>query len=127
MARRKNKRNRSYRTRTFPTRRPTPPRVRSVYIPISSGVSRRQAYTPSPLPAKPRSIVIVKGSTHAPSTRKNKIQTFSNQRKVLRILPHKALVCARRNQRKQIMHAMGHAGKGGQRRPTNNQYRKVKC
>lgn len=39
----------------------------------------------------------------------------------------KPTVCSRRSERKEIMHALGHAGKGGQRKPTNDKYRNIKC
>jgi hypothetical protein len=38
----------------------------------------------------------------------------------------RAEICARRKQRKEIMHALKHAGRGGQRKPDNTNA-KVKC
>lgn len=39
----------------------------------------------------------------------------------------KALVCAGRKARKEVMHATKRAGKSGQKRPTNNKNRTIKC
>ena len=42
--------------------------------------------------------------------------------------PHKILICARRQIRKQVMHALNKTGKGkGRKKPTFNQYSKISC
>jgi hypothetical protein len=42
-------------------------------------------------------------------------------------IPQRAIVCARRKQRKEVMHAIKRAGKSGQKRPTRNQFSHIKC
>lgn len=41
--------------------------------------------------------------------------------------PKKVLICVRRNIRKQIMHALGRAGKKGQKKPRRNAYSQISC
>lgn len=41
--------------------------------------------------------------------------------------PESVVVCARRSIRKQVMHALGHAGKGGQKKPVFNELSKISC
>ena len=41
--------------------------------------------------------------------------------------PERVLVCVRRRQRRQVMHAMKKAGKRGQRRPRRSYYSSVSC
>lgn len=41
--------------------------------------------------------------------------------------PHRVLVCVRRTVRKQVMHAMGKAGKRGQKKPRRNAYSEISC
>lgn len=41
--------------------------------------------------------------------------------------PTNVLVCVRRKIRKEVMHALGKAGRGGQRRPKFNFFSKVRC
>ena len=39
----------------------------------------------------------------------------------------KVMICVRRKQRKEVLHAYKKTGKGGQRRPHRNQYSNIKC
>lgn len=41
--------------------------------------------------------------------------------------PNKVLVCVRRNSRKEVLHALGKAGRRGQRKPRRNYLSNVKC
>lgn len=41
--------------------------------------------------------------------------------------PRRVLVCLRRKMRKEIMHAFGHAGKGGQKAPIKNFLSNISC
>jgi len=41
--------------------------------------------------------------------------------------PRHVLVCIRRNQRKQVLHAINKTGKAGQRRPRRNEYSEISC
>lgn len=46
---------------------------------------------------------------------------------VVRTLPRDAVVCAKRNVRKEVIFAMNKAGRGGQRRPRRNENSNVVC
>lgn len=41
--------------------------------------------------------------------------------------PDKVLICARRQIRREVMHAFGKAGRGGQKSPKFNEYSKISC
>lgn len=41
--------------------------------------------------------------------------------------PSRVLICVRRQIRREVMHAMGHAGKVGQRRPRYSEYSSISC
>lgn len=41
--------------------------------------------------------------------------------------PSRVLICVRRKQRKEVLHALGKAGKVGQRRPRRNHYSEIHC
>lgn len=41
--------------------------------------------------------------------------------------PSSTIVCVRRNQRKEVLHAIGKAGKRGQRRPRQNAFSEISC
>lgn len=41
--------------------------------------------------------------------------------------PDQVLVCVRRKQRREVLHALKKAGRGGQRRPRYNLYSKITC
>lgn len=41
--------------------------------------------------------------------------------------PNQVMICVRRKQRKEIMHAKRHAGKGGMRKPKRNIWSDIKC
>lgn len=41
--------------------------------------------------------------------------------------PRRVLVCVRRRIRKQVIHAFGHAGRTGQKRPRRNEYSTINC
>lgn len=41
--------------------------------------------------------------------------------------PERVLICVRRHQRKEVMFATNKAGRGGQRRPTRNNYTNIHC
>lgn len=41
--------------------------------------------------------------------------------------PDEVVICVRRKTRKEVMHALKHAGKAGQRRPRRNRYSDVEC
>lgn len=43
------------------------------------------------------------------------------------VLPRDAVICARRRMREEVMHALGHAGRGGQRKPRFNNRSDVRC
>lgn len=60
----------------------------------------------------------------APSVSPKKVETF--QPTVLTD-DKKIKTCVRRKQRKEVMHALGHAGKGGQKTPVYNSDRNIKC
>lgn len=42
-------------------------------------------------------------------------------------VPKKTLICVRRKQRKQVLHALRKSGKGGQRKPRRNTYSSIRC
>jgi hypothetical protein len=41
--------------------------------------------------------------------------------------PKETLICLRRKQRKEVLHAKRHTGKAGQKRPRRNQYSQTHC
>lgn len=41
--------------------------------------------------------------------------------------PDRVMICVRRKIRREVMHALGHAGKGGQKPPKFNFYSKISC
>lgn len=41
--------------------------------------------------------------------------------------PQKVLVCVRRKIRKEVLHALGHSGKSGQKRPRRSAYSDIHC
>lgn len=41
--------------------------------------------------------------------------------------PKSMLVCVRRQQRREVMHALNKSGRGGQKRPRFNEFSKVRC
>jgi len=125
MARRRQNRSYKKQTRTYP-KRPNR-RLRSItkYTdPNPFFVQSRRTYTPSytHIQKQPRNtyttVTTTQNSTpsYAPLPSRRKTLNYT-----------KALICARRKQRKEILHALKHTGKAGQKRPHRNQHSQTKC
>ncbi len=58
----------------------------------------------------------------------NKFRGISQTKAIVAFkAPQKVLICARRQIRKEVLHAYNKAGKTGQRRPRRNEYSNVSC
>lgn len=89
-------------------------------------VESRRFYSPTYISASPRSQSKARISTA--STSLPAIQRATTQRiQPSSFIPKKVLVCVRRKLRKEVMHALKHTGKSGQKRPTRNQFSHIKC
>lgn len=57
----------------------------------------------------------------------SKPQAIFNRKAVMFQEPKKVLVCVRRKQRAEVLHATKRTGKGGQRKPRYNRFSDVRC
>ena len=128
MARRRRRYSNKRRTRTYnkrPNRRLRSPLMNTI---LSNGfVQSRRTY----------------GNTYTTKRKSNQttkthvsITTETQPYKNVRPLPSpardqkkfaRAIICARRQQRKEILHALKRTGQSGQKRPTRNTHRNIKC
>lgn len=61
------------------------------------------------------------------SLKKNYRNLNQTKARISFVDPHRVLVCVRRKVRKEVMHALRHAGRSGQRKPRRNAYSSVSC
>ena len=131
MSRRSRRRNRSktYQTRTHahsyrPSRRLRfDPRIQAYN---DRFIQSRRAYTKTYTPTK--KTVKSRTSLHITTTKGLKYKNttplpYSASPQKIR----KALVCAKRKMRTEVMHAKNHAGKGGQKKPRYTPQSKIRC
>lgn len=82
-------------------------------------------------PAGPaRNAVSFHSSTHTlviPPTTQHPTRSVDVPAGVAFQAPHDVLICVRRKQRKEVLHATKKAGKSGQKRPRRNYYSEILC
>lgn len=127
MARRrsKNRNTQSRRTRRYsPKRSLRSPLLGSI---LNNGfVASRRTYNPAYTKKHKRVQKVVISS----SSKNTKNRTFRTSPPLLRPTVsnfQKTIICARRKQRKEVLHALKKTGQTGQRRPRRNQYSNIKC
>ena len=127
----KRRKNRS-KKRTYSTRVYSRPnrRLRSVPVRISKSVNPRRGNYYYASQSKPKysttqTTTVTVNSNAKNNTKKPKAHHYAAR--IQNPLQNKALICARRAQRKEILHALKHTGKSGQKRPTRNKYRNINC
>lgn len=127
MARRR--RNKSYKTRVEHAKDPL---LALFKIPDTSfAESRRQPYYApvlSPEPTQTTKTQNVKNTQKAAQNNQNR-PSHLHFREVRLVSPisQKALICARRKSRKEVLHALGKSGQAGQKKPLRTQFSNVTC
>lgn len=139
MARRRSNKTRSNTTkqsRAYPTRITNRARLRSAFdkkidIYNSRFVEDRRTYNPSKNTTyTPRTI---SGKRSRVVTRSATVSTPSGLKQLNTTplpsfaVPSKTLVCVRRKQRKEVLHAYKKTGTGGQKKPRRNQFSNISC
>jgi hypothetical protein len=89
-------------------------------------VQSRRVYVPTYTPIKKTTKKVVSTYRLQPNNLKVKktvpLPYSASPRQI-----QKALVCVKRKTRTQVMHAMKHSGKGGQKKPRHTPQSKIKC
>lgn len=105
--------------------RPTPFRDLSVY-------EDRRVYHPDPVrPAAgflgQRHRLVLPQVTKKPVGNGQRASFFQNRNRISFASPSSVLICVRRERRKEVLHALGKAGKRGQRKPRQSAYSDISC
>lgn len=87
----------------------------------------RRSFTPDVFYRPPKAIRSVVRLA-MPHTSKPHIRARSRFSPVIKFkAPQSVLICVRRQRRREVLHAMKKAGKGGMRRPRRNQFSSISC
>jgi len=111
--------------RRLPTLSPSNPWAMSDYS-LLSEVEDRRTYHPDGPVRSPRDVRGLRVSTSA-APRPPKDPWAATPSRVAFSVPQEVLVCVRRKQRKEVLHALNKTGKSGQKRPHRNYFSDIQC
>ncbi|MBX2833765.1 MAG: hypothetical protein KTR28_02215 [Micavibrio sp.] len=130
MARRRNKTKSTHRS-TRVTAANSKPRLRSSKpmqaLKLLNNLPAQDARRYSPQPITPRT---TRNTTASITIAKKPSQSLYSKKTTSRktfVAPQHVITCVRRKIRNEVMHALNHSGKSGQKQPRRNQFSNISC